>query len=228
MKSYKLLLAIVAGTTTAALLYFGTGLHVPSGRCFGLRLLPVIAIAPQLRASRAFALATVAWFFGATNLWKHLAYGIGLPWPLHFCLVSDSGNCFCSRCFVRAQLSSARLAPFWLRSRFLLLGELRISERERFATQHLRESRLFADELSASDPNSIFDWNLGHQLHCLPVCRSDRSAFERGRGSAATAHVRHWNGSCPLCSLSFLALRDCDRIRPGDRSPSRSSRRTCR
>jgi hypothetical protein len=24
----------------------------------------------------------VAWFFGATNLWKHLAYGIGLPWPL--------------------------------------------------------------------------------------------------------------------------------------------------
>jgi len=81
MTSSKLLLVIVAGTTTAALLYFGTGLH-PIWPVLWFAPVPIIAIAPQLRASRAFALAAVAWFFGATNLWKHLAYGIGLPWPL--------------------------------------------------------------------------------------------------------------------------------------------------
>jgi len=72
---------IVAGTTTALLLYFGTGLH-PIWPLLWFAPIPVIAIAPQLRASRAFGLTAVAWFFGATNLWKHLAYGIGLPWPL--------------------------------------------------------------------------------------------------------------------------------------------------
>jgi apolipoprotein N-acyltransferase len=81
MKSFKLLLVIVAGTTTAALLYFGTGLH-PIWPLLWFAPVPVIAIAPQLRASQVFALGTVAWFFGQMNLWKHLAHGIGLPWPL--------------------------------------------------------------------------------------------------------------------------------------------------
>jgi len=81
MKSFKLLLVIAAGTTTAALLYVGTGLH-PIWPLLWFAPVPIIAIGPQLRASHAFALATVAWFFGQMNLWKHLAYGIGLPWPL--------------------------------------------------------------------------------------------------------------------------------------------------
>src|SRR4029450_1080614 len=91
------------------------------------------------------------------------------------CLVSSSRNCFCSRGFVRGELSAARLAPSRGDRLSILLGELRSSERERFAAQHLRESRLYADELSASYSNSIFDWNLGHQLRRLLVCRSDRS-----------------------------------------------------
>jgi apolipoprotein N-acyltransferase len=81
MKSFKLLLVIVAGTTTAALLYFGTGLH-PIWPLLWFAFVSIIAIGPQLPASGVFALATVAWFFGATNLWKHLAYGIGLPWAV--------------------------------------------------------------------------------------------------------------------------------------------------
>ena len=202
MKSFKLLLVIVAGTTTAALLYFGTGLH-PIWPLLWFAPIPVIAIAPHLRASRAFALATVAWFFGANEFMEASRLRHRSALAADCCLVSDSGNCFCSRCFVRAQLSSARLALSRCDRVSILLGELRISERERFATQHLRESRLYADELSASYSNSIFDWNLGHQLRRLPVCRSDRSPFERGRESAATAHGRHCNGSCPLCSLSF-------------------------
>ena len=132
MKSFKFLLVIVAGTTTAALLYFGTGLH-PIWPLLWFAPIPVIAIAPQLSASRVFALATVAWFFGETNLWKHLAYGIGLPWAPSLPLF-DPGNCFCSRCFVRAQLSATWLAPSRCDRVSILLGELRISEREHFAT----------------------------------------------------------------------------------------------
>src|SRR5512132_4466376 len=81
MKSFKLLLAIVAGTTTAALVYFGTGLH-PIWPLLWFAPVPIIAIGPQLRASHAFALGTVAWFFGQMNLWKHLTSGIGLPWAV--------------------------------------------------------------------------------------------------------------------------------------------------
>src|SRR5438874_2865840 len=81
MKSSKLLLVIVAGMTTAALVYFGTGLH-PIWPLVWYAPIPIIAIAPQLRASHVFALGTLAWFFGQMNLWKHLAHGIGLPWPL--------------------------------------------------------------------------------------------------------------------------------------------------
>jgi len=80
MKSLKLLV-VAAGTATAVLSYFGTGLY-PIWPLLWFAPVPIIAIAPQLRVSRAFALATVAWFIGQTNLWKHLAYGIGLPWPL--------------------------------------------------------------------------------------------------------------------------------------------------
>ncbi len=43
---------------------------------------PILAIAPRLSRSGAFTLALVAWFLGELNLWKHLAYGLGLPWPL--------------------------------------------------------------------------------------------------------------------------------------------------
>jgi apolipoprotein N-acyltransferase len=120
MKSFKLLLVIVAGTTTAALLYFGTGLH-PIWPLLWFAPIPVIAIAPQLRASHAFALATVAWFFGATNLWKHLAHGIGLPWALVAvsflisAIVLLSAFCSCAAFFDAAR-------SFSLRSRFHFTG----------------------------------------------------------------------------------------------------------
>ena len=133
MKSFKLLLMIVAGTTTALLLYFGTGLH-PIWPLLWFAPIPVSAIAPQLRASRAFGLRAVAWFFGATNLWKHLAYGIGLPLAADSCFVSGPGNRFCSRRLVCAQLSSARRGLSRCDRISILLGELRISEREHFAT----------------------------------------------------------------------------------------------
>src|SRR4029077_9397803 len=163
----------------------------------GLRDRPALARGPRLRSRNGRVVLRRNEFMEASRARHRSALGACRY------LVSDPGSCFCSGCFVRAQLSSTRLALLRCDRVSILLGELRISERAPFATQHLRQSRLYADELSASYSNSIFDWNLGHQLHRLPVCRSDRSPFERGRGSAATAHGRHWNGSCTLCSLSF-------------------------
>jgi apolipoprotein N-acyltransferase len=81
VKFSRFALIIVAGTTTAALVYFGSGLH-PIWPLLWFAPVPIIAIGPQLPATGVFALATVALFFGQMNLWKHLARGIGLPWPL--------------------------------------------------------------------------------------------------------------------------------------------------
>ena len=110
MKSFKLLLVIVAATITAALVYFGTGLH-PIWPLLWFAPVPIIAIGPQLRASGVFTLATVAWFFGQMNLWKHLAHGIGLPRQL-FLL---SAFCSCAAIFDAVR-------SFSLRSRFQFTG----------------------------------------------------------------------------------------------------------
>jgi apolipoprotein N-acyltransferase len=69
---------VAAGTATAALSYFATGLH-PVWPLLWLAPIPILAVASPLSRSGAFGLATVAWFIGQTNLWKHLAYGLALP-----------------------------------------------------------------------------------------------------------------------------------------------------
>ena len=202
MKSFKLLLVIVAGTTTAALLYFGTGLH-PIWPLLWFAPIPVIAIAPHLRASRAFALATVAWFFGATNLWKHLAYGIGLPWPLIVisflipAIVFALGVLFVRSFLRRGSFFLGAIAfPFyWVSYEFL--G-------------------------ASLSPHSTYG-NLAYtQMNCLPLIQiasltgiwgisfavflfaGATGALLSGAGDQQQRrHGRHCNGSCPLCSLSF-------------------------
>ena len=81
MRSRTFLLAIAAGAATSVLCYFGTGLR-PMWPLLWLAPVPVLAIAPRLSRSGAFALALLSWFLGELNLWKYLAYGLGLPWPL--------------------------------------------------------------------------------------------------------------------------------------------------
>lgn len=72
------LVIVAAGTATAALSYFGTGLH-PVWPLLWLAPVPLLALAPRLSRKGAFALATAAWFIGQTNLWQHLANGLALP-----------------------------------------------------------------------------------------------------------------------------------------------------
>ena len=162
-------LIIAAVLATAVLSYFGTGLH-PLWPLLWFAPVPVLALAPRLGPGRAFLIAFVAWFLGEMNLWKHLAYGIGLPLPLIVAsfLISASFSVLACCC---AQFSATR---FTLPRRACvsnLPGDLRIPDRDCFASQHVRQSFLHADELSARDPNRFDHRNLGNQFCCLSLCR---------------------------------------------------------
>jgi apolipoprotein N-acyltransferase len=81
MRSRHVILVIAAGSASAALSYLGTGLH-PIWPLLWLAPVPVLAIAPRLRASTAFLLASVAWLVGGLNQWNYFTRGIELPLPL--------------------------------------------------------------------------------------------------------------------------------------------------
>jgi apolipoprotein N-acyltransferase len=75
---YNILLVVVAGLASAGLLYFGTGLH-PVWWLLWVAPVPVLAIAPRLRAIAAFLLGSTAWFLGEMNQWNYLRHVIALP-----------------------------------------------------------------------------------------------------------------------------------------------------
>src|SRR5215471_9613468 len=75
---YNTLVAVLAGLVSAALLYFGTGLH-PRWWLLWLAPVPVLAITPRLRSTAAFLLGSIAWFLGEMNQWNYLRHVIELP-----------------------------------------------------------------------------------------------------------------------------------------------------
>ena len=77
----RVVLVIAAGFASAALLYLGTGLH-PIWPLLWLAPVPVLALAPRLRASTAFLLASVAWLVGGLNQWNYFTRAMELPLPL--------------------------------------------------------------------------------------------------------------------------------------------------
>jgi apolipoprotein N-acyltransferase len=74
----NILLVVVAGLASAGFLYFGTGLH-PTWWLLWVAPVPVLAIAPRLRASTAFILGSIAWILGAMNQWNYVRHVIELP-----------------------------------------------------------------------------------------------------------------------------------------------------
>ena len=80
-RTWTLPLVIAAGLATAALLFLGTGLH-PIWPLLWFASIPVLAVAPRLRASAAFLLAFVAWLIGGLNQWNYFTSAIQLPLPL--------------------------------------------------------------------------------------------------------------------------------------------------
>ena len=78
LNRYNILLVVVAGLASAGLLYFGTGLH-PTWWLLWVAPVPVLAIAPRLRATAAFLLGSMAWILGEMNQWNYLRHVIELP-----------------------------------------------------------------------------------------------------------------------------------------------------
>jgi len=78
MRSPKSFLIAAAGLVSAALAYFGTGLH-PIWWAIWLAPIPVLAISPRLRGSTAFLLAAFAWLIGEMNQWNYVRHAIELP-----------------------------------------------------------------------------------------------------------------------------------------------------
>ncbi|HEY2046661.1 MAG TPA: hypothetical protein VGG93_08780, partial [Candidatus Udaeobacter sp.] len=71
MRSLGVFPVIAAALATAALSYFGTGLH-PIWWMLWLAPIPALAIAPRLSTSAAFLLGSGAWLLGALNEWNYV------------------------------------------------------------------------------------------------------------------------------------------------------------
>src|SRR5438445_11589384 len=78
MRARNLLLVAAAGLASAAFSYLGTGLH-PIWWLLWLAPVPVLAIAPRLRSSAAFLLASFAWLIGEMNQWNYVTHEIKIP-----------------------------------------------------------------------------------------------------------------------------------------------------
>ena len=81
MRSHKLFLVIVAVISSAALFYFGTGLH-PIWWMLWFAPVPVLAIAPRIHGGPAFLLGSIAWLLGEMNQWQYLRHVVELPLPM--------------------------------------------------------------------------------------------------------------------------------------------------
>jgi len=78
MRSPKSFLIAAAGLVSAALAYFGTGLH-PIWWAIWLAPIPVLAISPGLHGGTAFLLAAFTWLIGEMNQWNYVRHTIELP-----------------------------------------------------------------------------------------------------------------------------------------------------
>jgi apolipoprotein N-acyltransferase len=121
------LLFLIAGVFSAALAYFGTGLH-PIWWPLWLAPIPVVAVASRLRTRRvAFLFGFVVWFVGGLNLWSYLTTGMELPVPLRIVLLAIPALAFALgvlmvRGFLRrgsVVLAALALPVFWVAYEFL-------------------------------------------------------------------------------------------------------------
>ena len=149
MRARNILLLIAAGLASAALAYLGTGLH-PLWWALWLAPVPVLAVAPQLRRSVAFLLASLAWLIGELNQLAYFRHGIELSLPVIIILLIIPAAVFgLGVLFARA----------FLRQGLLLLAALAFA-----ATWVTYE---YLSEISS--PHSTFG-NLAYsQMDCLPL-----------------------------------------------------------
>jgi len=92
LKRTRIFLVPGAVLATAALWFWGTGLH-PVWWLTWLAPLPVLLVSPKLGRGRGFWLPALAWFLGSLNLWHYMTREIALPLPIVF-LASAVPACF--------------------------------------------------------------------------------------------------------------------------------------
>ncbi len=84
---------IVAVVLSAGLFYFGTGMRpVPLLTWFAP--LPVLVLAPRVRARVAFGAAVVAWLGGESWMWRYLLRSVEVPVPMVIGMVGGSAMVF--------------------------------------------------------------------------------------------------------------------------------------
>ena len=118
--------AILAGGTSAALFFFGTGLH-PIWWMVWLAPVPVLTVAPRLARWPAFLLAAGASFIGQFNLWNYFTRVLEVPLPITLVallvpsLVFALGVLFARGFLRRDALFAAALAfpVFWVSFQYL-------------------------------------------------------------------------------------------------------------
>ncbi len=76
-KRSRVLLAPAASAASALMLFYGSGIH-PHWWLMWIAMLPVLIVAPRLRAWPAFAVAAFAWAIGGVNQWSYLRT-VGVP-----------------------------------------------------------------------------------------------------------------------------------------------------
>ena len=87
---------------------------------------------------------------------------------------SRPGDCLRFGRSVRAQLSAGRINLPGCACSARLLGGLRISDRDRLASQHIRKSCLHPNAGSRGHSDRFAHWYLGNQLHRISFCRHGR------------------------------------------------------
>jgi len=134
---------------SAALLFLGTGLR-PMWWAMWLAPLPILLIAPRIRAWPAFGISVLVWFLGGLNMWHYVRGIIEIPVVLVL-LILIVPSCFFG------------LAVLLFR-RFILRGAI---WKASFAFPLLWVTYEYLNAVTS--PHSTFG-NLGYtQMNCLPV-----------------------------------------------------------
>ena len=118
---------VCAPAASAAMLYFGTGLH-PVWWLTWIAPLPVLLISAHTRPIAAFGLAALAWFVGGLNFWHYLHDVIGLPTPVMVLIFLEPAFVFglavlMHRTFVRRGalwLGSLCIPALWVTLEYLM------------------------------------------------------------------------------------------------------------
>ncbi|MFD2422101.1 nitrilase-related carbon-nitrogen hydrolase [Amycolatopsis pigmentata] len=104
----KNLTCMAATAASAALFFFGVGLH-PVAALAWLAPLPILLLAPRCRAKTAAASAFAASLLGSTNSWDYFLRSLSIPLPAALVIVLGSAAVFAAATLVfRALLANGR------------------------------------------------------------------------------------------------------------------------